>query len=149
LGWSPAICDMYSEPPRPWEPFPTVAARLAAWKPGADVVVVDSIPSGVLGVARYADPRTPIVSWVVRLGGRRLPDDAEVLLADHRRVALVKTHLLGEPSTAEEWLRGHTTLHHEEKIFAEQGIVETTDILYFVTGKSADRCESRRRAWNG
>ena len=149
LAWSPGIRDMYREPPRAWEPFPTVAARLAAWKPTADVVVVESIPSGVLGVARYADPSTPIASWVVQLGGRHLPDDAVALLAGSRRVALVKTHLMGEPSTAEEWLRGHATLDHEERLFQDRGLTEATDILYFVTAKSAGRYESRRRAWNG
>jgi len=131
LAWSPGIRDTYGEPPRPWEPFPTVATRLAAWDPAADVVVVHSIPSGVLGVARYVDPRTSIVTWVPQLGRRRVPDDAEALLAGRHRVALVKTHAMGEPSPAEAWLREHATLDHEEGLFADRSF---TTILYFVTG---------------
>src|SRR5262249_59995424 len=38
LAWSPGIRDTYGEPPRPWEPFPTVATRLAVWDPAAAVV---------------------------------------------------------------------------------------------------------------
>ena len=143
LAWMPGVRDIYRGPSRPWEPFPTVATRLATWNPPADVVVVESIPSGVLGVARYVDPRTSIVSWVPQLGRRRLPDDAEAFLGGRRRVAVVKTHLMRESAPAEAWLREHATLDHEEKL------TETTDILYFLTAPSDGRCESLRRAWSG
>jgi len=149
LAWLPGIRDTYREPPRPWEPFPTVATRLAAWNPPADLVVVDSIPSGVLGVARYVAPGTSIASWVVQLGRRRIPGDADVLLAARRRVALVKTHPMGESCPAETWLREHAALDHEETLFEDRSLTETTDILYFVTASSDGRYESPRRASNG
>jgi len=149
LAWSPGIRDAYREPPRPWEPFPSVANRVAAWHPAADVVVVDSIPSGVLGVARYADPQMSIVSWVVPLGGRRVPDDAETLLAGRSRIALVKSHAMEASSPAEQWLRAHATLEHEERLFADRSLTETTDVLYFVTAPSDGRSASRRREWSG
>jgi hypothetical protein len=149
LAWSPGLRDMYRQPPRPSEPFPTVATRLAARNPPADLVVVDSIPSGVLGVARYADPRTPIAAWTPQLGQRHVPDDAEALLAGRRRVALVKSHLMEESSLPEQWLRTHATLDHEEELFGDRALSETTDILYFVTGPSDGRSASPRPASNG
>jgi uncharacterized membrane protein len=126
LVWVPGIRDMFAKPSRPWDPFLEVGLRLTAWAKPDDLIIVHSIPSGVLGVARYTGTSTPIASWVVQLRQRRLPDDMEKLLSGPRRVAIVKIHDMGEPSPAEVWLRDHATLEHQDTVHA------STKILYFV-----------------
>lgn len=110
LAWLPGIHGLYSSPSRPWESYPAVTARLEASIQPADLAIVHSIPSGILGVARYMGSSTPIASWVVQLEQRRVPADLEALLADRRKVALIKIHDLNNPSPAEVWLREHSTL---------------------------------------
>lgn len=127
FAWLPGIRSIFAEPSRPYEPYPEVAARLAIWAKPSDLIIVHSIPSGVLGVARYLEISTPLASWVVQLGQRRVPDDMEALLADRCRVALVKVHDLNEPSPAEAWLREHTTLDSQDRLYT------STEILYFLT----------------
>ena len=112
-------------PSRAWEPFPEVGARLTAWAKPTDLIIVHSIPSGVLGVARSTDTNTSIASWVVQLKQRRVPGDLKALTASSRRVALVKIHDMGEPSPAESWLRRSATLDFEERLN------DFTIILYF------------------
>jgi hypothetical protein len=126
LLWVPGTRDMFAKPSRPWDPFLEVGLRLTAWAKPDDLIIVHSIPSGVLGVARYTGTSTPIVSWVVQLGSRRVPGDIEMLLVGHRRVALVKIHDLQEPSPAEKWLRGHKKLENEDHLSP------LTDVLYFL-----------------
>lgn len=126
LIWVPGTRDMFARPSRPWEPFPEVGLRLAAWAKPGDLIIVHSIPSGVLGVARYVRTDTPIASWVVQLGQRRVPGDMERLLSGRRRVAVVKIHDLGEPSPAEAWLYEHATLEGQDKLH------NLARILYFI-----------------
>jgi hypothetical protein len=126
LLWVPGNRDVFAKPSRPWEPFPEVALRLNAWAKSDGVIIVHSIPSGVIGVARYIGSNTPIASWVVQLGERHVPDDMERLLSGTWRVALVKIHDMGEHSPAEAWLRDNVTLEHQDTLHA------STKILYFV-----------------
>ena len=144
LAWTPAIGDIFENPSRPWEPYPSVAARLDALTVPSDLVIIHSIPSGVLGVARYMSTDTPVVSWVVQLGLRSLPADMEHLVVGRCRVALVKIHYLNEPSPAEAWLREHGELDHQDKF---DGL---TEILYFVleppAGKSTKTCPAWSRS---
>ena len=126
LAWIPGTRDMFAKPSRPWEPFPEVGLHLNAWTKPDDLIIVHSIPSGILGVARYIGSNTPIASWVVQLDQRNIPDDIDSLTATRRRVALVKIHDMGQPSPAEAWLREHMTSARQERVsrFAE--------ILYFL-----------------
>lgn len=126
LAWLPAALASAIGEPRPWEPYRKVAARLASWARPGDVVVVHSIPVGVIGVARYMKRPIPIVSWVERLGLRQVPGDVEPLLTGGGRLALVKIHYLQLPSPAEAWLRDHARLARRD-IFARSG----AEVLYF------------------
>ncbi len=92
---------------RPWEPYPSLNARLQSAALPGDLVLVHSTPSGVVGVARYLDADPPFASWVPWLDTRQVPGDLERLLRGRRRVALVKIHYLGAPSPPEEWLRAN------------------------------------------
>jgi hypothetical protein len=125
VAWLPGMRDTFMGPSRAWEPFPEVGARLTAWAKPTDLIIVHSIPSGVLGVARYTDTNTSIASWVVQLKQRRVPGDLKALTASSRRVALVKIHDMGEPSPAESWLRKNAKLDFEERLN------DFTIILYF------------------
>jgi hypothetical protein len=144
IAWLPGLREVARTPPRYWEPFPVIAEHLDGWTEPDDLVIVSSIPSGVLGVARYVDPRTPIASWVVALGERRMPADAEMLTADRCRVALVRAHDLGERAPIEAWLRERAETTRELTLYDEVGV--QCVITYFTLPGRDGRCASRRSA---
>lgn len=107
FGWSHAIRVVLRDSSRV-EPYRQLAVLLAQWLEPSDLVIVHSNPSGVLGVARYADPKTQIVGWVGQLGQRRVRDDLCELLAGRASVVLVKIHTArDERERPEDWLRAH------------------------------------------
>lgn len=113
IAWLPGIRDVPRAAPRWWEPFPTFARELAGLTGPGDLVIVNSIPSGVLGIARYVDPATPMASWVVQLGQRRMPEDAAALTGDRCRIAFVRVHDVGGRAPVESWLRERADVEHE------------------------------------
>jgi hypothetical protein len=115
LPWSSGVRALLHLPYRQYEPYRQVAASLNATVTAADVVLVHSIPSGVLGIARYVDGATMVASWVGQLGQRRVPADAEALTEGRARVILVKIHEVGEPAPEEAWLRAHARLVDESQ----------------------------------
>ena len=142
FAWSPGIRAVFHNP-RQWEPYALIGGELSHWSRPGDLVIVHSIPSGVLGVTRYITSPVPVAAWVGQLGERRIPGDIEALLAGQRRVALVKVHQVGEPAPEEAWLRSHATL-------VKQARIQTADLLYFVpanglTFLSANAAASTRR----
>jgi hypothetical protein len=126
LAWLPSGLAQAKGDPRPWEPYRRVAARLTSWAQPGDVVVVHSVPTGVIGLTRYLKRDIPIVSWIEPLGLRQVPSDLHPLLAGNRRVALVKIHDLHLPSPVEAWLREHARLMRRD-IFNRSG----AEVLYF------------------
>jgi mannosyltransferase len=110
LAWLSGIRDSFTPLARPHQPFPAIAAHLADASQRPDVVLVHSIPTGVIGLARYLPAEIPLASWIVQLEGRSAPEDLARLLEGHCRAALVKVHDLGRRSPAEEWLRAHALL---------------------------------------
>jgi 4-amino-4-deoxy-L-arabinose transferase-like glycosyltransferase len=126
LAWLPGGLALAKGDPRPWEPYRRIGARLMSWAQPGDVVVVHSIPAGVVGLARYVKRDIPIVSWVEPLGLRHVPSDLHPLLAGNRRVALVKVHDLHRPSPVEPWLREHARLIRRDT-FKGSG----AEVLYF------------------
>lgn len=110
LAWSPAVRSVVAaRSPRPRQPYRELDRRLASWAAPGDVVIVRSIPSGVVGVARYLERDIALVPWVVQLGGRHVPDDVERVLAGHRRVAVATIHNLGATDSLLPWLAAHAT----------------------------------------
>jgi len=122
--WLPGLRDVFGRRSRAGEPYRQVAARVGGWAGPRDLVLVHSIPSGVLGIARYLDAAVPLAAWVGQLGRRRVPEDLGPLLAGRDRVALVRIHEVGEPAPEESWLRAHATLLGEERR-------EAASIVYF------------------
>jgi 4-amino-4-deoxy-L-arabinose transferase-like glycosyltransferase len=141
LAWLPGAWANLSSTPRPWEPYPDVGARLESWARPGDVVLIHSVPSGVIGVARYLRRELPLVSWVPQLGTRRMPHDLHRMLAGHRRVAFVKIHYLGEPAPAEPWLRDHARFLGEDRF-----PLSKAEILYFGSCDEAGFLEAPSRS---
>jgi mannosyltransferase len=115
-AWAPGMYAVFANRSRSSEPYRQVSARLQAWARPSDLVIVHSIPSGVLGVARYLGTDLPIVAWVQQLGRRRVPDDLMPLLRGRERVALVEVHAVGAPVPEKTWLRTHATRVREEQM---------------------------------
>jgi 4-amino-4-deoxy-L-arabinose transferase-like glycosyltransferase len=126
LAWIPGAWPLFALSARPWAPYREVDAQLEAWAEPTDLILVHSIPSGLLGIARYLTREVPLASWIVPLGRRRVPDDLERLLAGRHRVALVQVHNLSQPSPAEPWLRSHARLTRHE-VYAGSRDAFTTD----------------------
>jgi SAM-dependent methyltransferase len=108
------IRQMYLNDSRSWEPTRQVGELLAAEAGASDLVIVHSIPSGVAGVARAMEargnaPGVGFVSWVGRLGRRRVPDDLQRLAAGRKTIFLVRIHEVGEPAPEETWLEQNAT----------------------------------------
>jgi hypothetical protein len=131
--WLPGIRGVFSMPSRPWEPYPEISKHLAANTDPSDLIIVHSIPSGVLGVARYLKNSTRLASWVVQLERRRIPDDMEKLVVDRCCIILIKVHHLEKASPAEAWLRKHAKLErHEVLLYPKRMRIDSpTEILYF------------------
>jgi 4-amino-4-deoxy-L-arabinose transferase-like glycosyltransferase len=114
VAWVSGIWDMFTNDSRQWQPVRQIGAALTREANSADVaVLVHSIPSGVLVIARYTDEKVLIASWVGQLHQRRVPTSVEALTAGYARVIFVKIHPVGEPAPEEEWLRAHATLVSE------------------------------------
>ena len=110
LAWSSGVRTIFHLPSREYEPYEPVAVALSASAGPDDMVLVHSIPSGVLGIARYSTGATAVASWVGQLGQRRMPADAEALTEGRAKVIVVKIHEVGEPAPEESWLRVHARL---------------------------------------
>jgi uncharacterized membrane protein len=124
LAWLPGIRAVFQDP-RSWEPYVQVARELSDDAHPGDLIIVHSIPSGVLGVTRYMSAEVPVAAWVGQLRRRQIPQDVEALLPGHHRVVLVRVHHLGQPAPEEDWLREHTKLLQQRKL-------KTAEVLYFV-----------------
>ena len=108
VAWLPGIRVVFLNGSRSWDVYRQVAVRVAEWAGPSDLVIVHSIPSGVVGIARYVTSDTPVASWVEQLGGRRVPEDVIRLLHGRERVALVVIHS-GAAVPEEGWLQAHAT----------------------------------------
>ncbi len=82
----------------------------------SDLILIHSIPSGVLGMARYANGPAALASWVGQLGTRHVPDSINTLIAGRARVLLVRVHEVGEPAPEEDWLRANATVAGERRL---------------------------------
>jgi hypothetical protein len=114
LAWSAGAWPLVTRPARPGAAYGTLGQALQARLSPSDLVLVHSIPSGVIALSRYLDRDLTLASWVAPLARRRVPDDLERLLEGRRRVALVQVHHLSQPAPAEAWLRQHARLVYHE-----------------------------------
>lgn len=108
ISWADVVVTMFRENSRSGEPFRAIAQSITASNTPADLILVHSIPSGILGIARYSDKSSTIGVWVEQLGQRRVPESIQSLIAGHSRVFFVLAHPLGESVPEEEWLRAQS-----------------------------------------
>jgi 4-amino-4-deoxy-L-arabinose transferase-like glycosyltransferase len=137
LAWSSGVRTIFHLPSREYEPYRPVAVTLSESVTPEDLVLVHSIPSGVLGIARYVNGATMMASWVGQLGQRRMPTDAETLTDGRRKVIVVKIHEVGEPAPEDAWLREHARLVGEsERQGARMSVFRPLSGERFVWGPS-------------
>jgi hypothetical protein len=114
-AWLPGIRPAFDREGRRWEPYRSVAAKLRRAAQPGDLILVHSVPSGVVGIARYLPPDATVAAWVGQLGRRRVPDDIAAMVEGHSRIAFVRIHEVGEPAPEETWLRANGTLVREDR----------------------------------
>lgn len=124
MVWLPSVWTVVTNPVRGWQPYRQLASILDQQATDSDMVIVHSIPSGVLGMARYLEKPVPIFSWVGQLKQRHVPDDLESLPV-RGRIILIKIHTVGEPAPEEAWLQTHASLASDLKMAA-------AEVLFFV-----------------
>jgi hypothetical protein len=105
-GWTAGLWPIIRQASRPGAVYGALAADLERYMGPDDLVIAHSVPSGVIGLSRYLARGLPLAVWIEPLGLRR-PDDLDSLLGGRQRVALVQVHNIGQPSSAEPWLREH------------------------------------------
>jgi dolichyl-phosphate-mannose-protein mannosyltransferase len=110
VAWTAGLWPIVTHRDRPGAVYRAMAEEMERWASPADLILVHSVPSGVIGLSRYLPRDVPIASWIEPLGLRRVPQDLEPLLAGRARVALIQVHHLGRASPAEPWLREHARL---------------------------------------
>jgi len=114
LAWAPNLLIMNLDPSH-WMPIREISRAVSANENSADLILVHSIPSGVLGVARYANGPAAMASWIGQLGNRRVPESVQQLAAGRKRILFVKLHEVGEPAPEENWLRANATVFSETR----------------------------------
>ena len=115
LAWMPNILSIYRNP-SPWLPMRKIARTATLNSQPSDLVLVHSIPSGVLSIARYADGNAPMASWVAQLGNHNVPDSVQSLAAGRTRIVFAKIHDAGAPAPEEDWLRANAIAFQESQI---------------------------------
>ena len=120
---SVGVSSYYLADRRSYQNYPEVAKLLAHQVNESDLILVHSVPCGVAGVARYLEKagasKTGVrfASWVGQLGQRRVPEDLEALAAGQRRIILVTTHTVGDPTPEQSWLEENATLVETKQIY--------------------------------
>ncbi len=122
VAWLPGLNNIYHQKSRSGEPMREIAQKIGAIATASDVVLIQSIPSGVIGVARYVTTPAPLASWVEQLGSRRVPESLQHLAEDSSRIILVKVHDVGAPAPEEAWLRANGSVVYQGLM---QGITMT------------------------
>lgn len=113
--WCISIVGMYRWRWRSGAATREVATAVAGKAIPGDVVLVHSIPSGLLSIAYYADPAARIASWVGQLDPQRAPESVAALIAGASRVRFVRIHDVGAPAVEEHWLREHAIVEKEHR----------------------------------
>ena len=118
VAWIPGLYNIYRQSSRSGEPVREIAQNISATAGPSDIVLVHSIPSGVIGVARYVQTPAVLASWVEQLGNRRVPESLQRLAEGRNRVLLVKVHAVGAPAPEEDWLRANAVVLNQQRIQA-------------------------------
>ena len=118
LGWLPGLHNIYHQKSRSGEPMRKIARNISAIATTSDVVLIHSIPSGVIGVARYVTTPVLLTSWVEQLGSRRVPESLQHFAEGRSGIILVKLHDIGAPAPEEAWLRANGSVLYQARMQA-------------------------------
>lgn len=130
-AWSAGAWPIFVHRARPGAAYRALDASLAARSGPGDLVLVHSVPSGVIGTARYLRRPLSMASWIAPLGVRQVPRDLELLLRGRHRVALVQVHNLAQPAPAYPWLQAHARLVRREIYNGDEDYMMVTDTTTF------------------
>ena len=110
-GWR----DNLIHPFRHGEDYRSIALWLEERLGAGDLLIVDSIPSGVIGIAHYMDDESKVAAWVEALGQRELPESGMELIARKQRVFLLSIHRFVEQTALSLWLEKRAMEITEER----------------------------------
>jgi len=116
LTWAPNVLSIYCTQSRNWSPIREISRAASVNSAPTDLILVHSIPSGVLGISRYVSGPASLASWVGQLGTRRVPESLNVMAAGRTRIVFVKVHEVREPAPEEQWLRANAVVFHEMRL---------------------------------
>jgi uncharacterized membrane protein len=116
LFWAIGDGRIYYSASRDGEPFKIIAQTIEAESPPSDLLVIHSVPVGILGLARYLNTSSLIFSWVGQLRQRSVPGDISRVVANSHTVILLKVHDIHEPAPEEKWLADHEILRRSETV---------------------------------
>ena len=106
LCWSPSIATIFQSRSRSGQAIRDVAKHVGGFG-SSDLMLVHSIPSGGILLARYLHTPVSFAIWTGQLGQRQIPGSMETLVAGRKVVVLVKLHTVGEPAPEETWLKAN------------------------------------------
>ena len=92
---------------RSHEPYRQIARAAVLTDKSPGLILVHSIPPGVLGIARYFDGSAAMSSWVGQVSNRRAPESIQTRGCGGSYISFVKIHEVGEPAPEENWLRAN------------------------------------------
>jgi hypothetical protein len=118
LAWSPNLLSIYRQRSRNREAFREVSRAVSSTGTSSDLILVHSIPSGVLGIARYANGPAAMASWVGQLREQLVPESVRALAAGRKRIFLVQIHEVGAPAREEDWLRANAVVSRQLQVGA-------------------------------
>lgn len=114
--WAPSVANIYRSRSRSGQPMADVAKHISEHGRADDLILVHSIPTGAIGLARYTLSPAAFATWVGQLGQRSVPESILTLVNGRARVLLVKVHTVGEPAPEEAWLRDHANVVKEKQL---------------------------------
>jgi hypothetical protein len=113
LAWARPLLTIYKNSSRSGPSISKIARTVSSDVSASDLILVHSIPSNVLGVARYANGPAALASWVGQLGTRQVPESLHALTVNRLRILFVRLHELGQPAPEEDWLRANAVVFQE------------------------------------
>ena len=116
LAWLPNLATIYEGDSRKAQPFSGIANAVSSDVSPSHLILVHSIPSNILGVARYANGPAALASWVGQLGTRQVPESLHALTVNGLRILFVRVHELGQPAPEEDWLRANAVVFQERRL---------------------------------
>jgi len=122
LAWIPNLLGLSRTRSR-WAPPRTNEEVASRGRSASDLILIHSIPSGFISIARYVQGPAVLASWIEQLGNRRVPDSLHSLARGRTSVVFVKVHEVGSLDPEADWLRAHADVSRQTSV----GLVKVID----------------------